>query len=167
MNWNDFNPPVCPLVAAGGTSILETSESCIYWIIFRFSQAQHVVLLHLIILLLSLRDLVQEFGSAWTCLWFRWAGMTLKPFASGKERDCLRKTSGSGLHVVVYKVCSKNAKWHLLDLCLTSFWSVCYDHISLFGVPGRIYPWGNKFQANRSNLWQVRQLQKIHRYTWL
>lgn len=22
-------------------------------------------------------------------------------------------------------------------------------------IPGRVYPWGNKFQANRSNLWQV------------
>lgn len=47
--------------------------------------------------------------------------------------------------------------WHLLDLCLGFILLIsCSDHISLFGVPGRTYPWGNKFQANRSNLWQVR-----------
>lgn len=51
--------------------------------------------------------------------------------------------------------------WHLLDLCLGFILLIGYsDHISLFGVPGRTYPWGNKFQANRSNLWQVRRLKK-------
>lgn len=51
--------------------------------------------------------------------------------------------------------------WHLLELCLGFILVIsCSDHILLFGVSGRTYPWGNKFQANRSNLWQVRLLKK-------
>lgn len=57
-------------------------------------------------LLLSLQDLVQVFGSAWASRWFRWAGTTLRPSASGRARDCLLRRSGSGLHVEGCKVYS-------------------------------------------------------------
>lgn len=87
--------------------------------------------------------------------------MMLRPFASGKERDCPLRRSGSGLHEVDCKVCgfSISTSGLLLELLGSSFLISCSDRVSLFfGVAGRTYPWGNRFQANRSNLWQVRLL---------
>lgn len=54
---------------------------------------------------------------------------------------------------------SGDPRTNTLELLLISW--TCWEQqfrLCLFWlsfIPGRTYPWGNKFQANRSNLWQV------------
>lgn len=73
-------------------------------------------------LLLSLQDLVQVFGSAWASRWFRWAGTTLRPSASGRARDCLLRRSGSGLHVEGCKVYSLYTESVAYTLYVPRWW---------------------------------------------
>lgn len=89
-------------------------------------------------LLLSLQDLAQAFGSAWTSRWFRWAGTMLRPSACGRARDCLRRRSGSGLHVGGCKVHSLYTEiMYLPPLWLTfflPFWQIVFVYSWLTSI---------------------------------
>lgn len=124
--WLISSLPVCSLVVANRTSVLETGELMCFALdlyffptIFCLSSPSMPFTLFGT-LLFSLQVLVQALRSAWTSRWFRWAGMTLRRFVGGRRRDCRLRRSGSGLHAGGCKVQSLHTKAREIHtLCAT------------------------------------------------